>query len=377
MNKLLLINCCAEDDFSKISNYLLEKHQEEVFEGMKQRAAAVSAKEIAALLPNSSSLTLPADTKVYYAQESLITGNPYAALEAIKGKMPRPTVTEEAPVWNELEVVMITPEEAYRLNCEKNKTEQKKMIFINWKEQSQVLEVPMNKRLSEAVNESGISLEKVKAVLLGGIRGRFYRTEDLTDLVVQEDALYDSLTLYPEEACMVEEMRKLAKLIQTTSCGKCVLCREGSLQYRTVIEDVTAGKAKMPDIDMMKEISELIKIGAYCTFGQSMPTLITSGLTLFANEFEAHIKKKNCPAGVCDAFASYCILPKQCTGCEDCLDACPEDAIEGKAGYIHMIDEDLCTKCGKCLPACEEGAIIKVVGTKPKVPQKLTKVGKF
>jgi NADH-quinone oxidoreductase subunit F len=189
--------------------------------------------------------------------------------------------------------------------------------------------------------------------------------------------MYDSLTLYYEEACMVEEMRKLAKLIQATSCGKCVLCREGSLQYRTVIEDVTAGKAKMPDIDMMKEISELIKIGAYCTFGQSMPTLITSGLALFANEFEAHIKKKNCPAGVCDAFASYCILPKQCTGCEDCLDACPEDAIEGKAGYIHMIEEDLCTKCGKCLPACEEGAIIKVVGTKPKVPQKLTKVGKF
>jgi NADH-quinone oxidoreductase subunit F len=145
----------------------------------------------------------------------------------------------------------------------------------------------------------------------------------------------------------------------------------------TIVEEMTAGKAKMTDIDLIKEISEIIEIGAYCSFGQKMPQLIVTGLDLFKDEVEAHIKKKNCPAGVCSAFASYCILPKQCTGCEECLDACPEDAIEGKKGFIHMINEDFCTKCGKCVDACEEGAIIKVTGAKPKVPTKLTKVGKF
>ena len=42
-----------------------------------------------------------------------------------------------------------------------------------------------------------------------------------------------------------------------------------------------------------------------------------------------------------------------------------------------MIDDFDCTKCGKCIPVCEEEAIIKTTGKLPKLPTKLTKVGKF
>jgi NADH-quinone oxidoreductase subunit F len=73
---------------------------------------------------------------------------------------------------------------------------------------------------------------------------------------------------------------------------------------------------------------------------------------------------------------SYQIDPMICTGCGECLDVCPEEAIEGEDGFIHMIDEKLCVKCGKCVPACPEGAI-RCGGEKIKVPKKLTKVGKF
>ena len=42
-----------------------------------------------------------------------------------------------------------------------------------------------------------------------------------------------------------------------------------------------------------------------------------------------------------------------------------------------MIDEFDCDKCGKCIEACEEGAIIKTSGKVPKLPNRLTKVGRF
>ena len=83
------------------------------------------------------------------------------------------------------------------------------------------------------------------------------------------------------------------------------------------------------------------------------------------------------PAGVCAAFVHIYIDPLKCTGCCDCADVCPEGCIEGKAKFIHMIDEFECTKCGKCVEACEEEAIVLTAGKLPKLPSRLTKVGKF
>lgn len=45
-----------------------------------------------------------------------------------------------------------------------------------------------------------------------------------------------------------------------------------------------------------------------------------------------------------------------CTGCGDCVAACPTGAIylvEGKA----YIDHELCTECGGCVSACRNGAV--------------------
>ena len=56
---------------------------------------------------------------------------------------------------------------------------------------------------------------------------------------------------------------------------------------------------------------------------------------------------------------------------------CEQDCIEGKNKYIHMIDEFDCDLCGKCMEICPEEAIVKTSGKVPKLPNRLTKVGKF
>ncbi len=377
MGKVLLCNFCADDQYGKISKYLLETRKDEVVKGMKLKAGEVGAGELAVLLPKGSAEEFEPEITVYYGMESMITANAGAAAEVIKGKLPRPTVPDTQVKLSGKELMVITPEEAYTLVQEKESGSASKVFFINTGNKSEVVEVPVGSKLSDVLEGQSVTASDRKGILLGGIRGRFVRAGELSEYTIEQDSLYDSITFFEKEDCMVEELKKLAQLIQGTSCGKCVLCREGSLQYMTIVEEMTAGKAKMTDVDLIKEISEIIEIGAYCSFGQKMPQLITTGLELFKDEVESHIKKKNCPAGVCSAFASYCILPKQCTGCEECVDECPEDAIEGKKGFIHMINEDFCTKCGKCVDACEEGAIIKVTGARPKLPTKLTKVGKF
>ncbi len=46
----------------------------------------------------------------------------------------------------------------------------------------------------------------------------------------------------------------------------------------------------------------------------------------------------------------------ECTGCEECVEACPAEAISMK-GDIAVIDDDECTECGACVDACPAEAI--------------------
>lgn len=53
------------------------------------------------------------------------------------------------------------------------------------------------------------------------------------------------------------------------------------------------------------------------------------------------------------------IEAERCTGCGECVPACPEEAISLRDG-IACIAEDLCRSCEACVPACPQGAIVAV-----------------
>ncbi len=47
---------------------------------------------------------------------------------------------------------------------------------------------------------------------------------------------------------------------------------------------------------------------------------------------------------------------EECAVCKDCIDVCPEEAIEQKV-YNIVIHPDKCNKCGECIEVCGVGAI--------------------
>lgn len=49
----------------------------------------------------------------------------------------------------------------------------------------------------------------------------------------------------------------------------------------------------------------------------------------------------------------------RCTGCGECVEVCPTDAIRMERG-IAVVDQAECTECEVCLGACPEGAILSV-----------------
>jgi NAD-dependent dihydropyrimidine dehydrogenase PreA subunit len=55
----------------------------------------------------------------------------------------------------------------------------------------------------------------------------------------------------------------------------------------------------------------------------------------------------------------YQVDIEKCSGCETCVDVCPNEAISMVSGHA-FIDQEECLDCGVCFDECPEEAIIEV-----------------
>ena len=215
--------------------------------------------------------------------------------------------------------------------------------------------------------------EGVKAYYLGY---QYYTPEEAASLTAA-DAVTGVICTLSEKDCIVDHTAKILLKDRKASCGRCVFCREGLIQLEYMQKEITLARGKTGYYDLTEEIGDAMGYNTLCSVGQVSANIALSAIRKFGDEYDAHVKKNKCPAGVCASFVHIYIDPLACTGCGECIDVCPADCIEGKAKFIHMIDEFECTKCGKCIEVCEEEAIVQTAGKLPKLPNRLVKVGKF
>lgn len=160
-----------------------------------------------------------------------------------------------------------------------------------------------------------------------------------------------------DHTCMVDMARFFMDFIQEESCGKCPPCREGTRQMLQILEKITGGKGEPGDIELLEELSSMIKDSALCGLGQTGPNPVLSSLQYFRDEYEAHIYEKRCPAKRCPALLKFEVDRDLCTKCGICYRSCPTDAIEWKKKEYAYIDKSKCIKCMTCITNCPADAI--------------------
>jgi ferredoxin len=167
------------------------------------------------------------------------------------------------------------------------------------------------------------------------------------------------MIIMSDQDCMVNLARFYMEFIVEESCGRCAPCRIGNKRMLEILTDITEGRGKMEDLDELRTLAETIMDTSLCGLGQTAPNPVLSTLKYFMDEYEAHIKDKTCPAGVCKALMRYEILPEKCIGCTSCARGCPVGAISGAVKQTHVIDPDKCIKCGVCMTRCKFSAIVR------------------
>jgi NADP-reducing hydrogenase subunit HndC len=230
-----------------------------------------------------------------------------------------------------------------------------------------LIEVPMGTTLREVIYEIGGGIKdgkKFKAVQTGGPSGGCL-TEKHLDTPIDFDNLIDAgsmmgsggMIVMDEDDCMVSVSKFYLEFTVEESCGKCTPCRVGNKRLHEILDRITEGKGKEEDIDLLRNLGDVIKDTSLCGLGQSAPNPILSTLDNFYDEYMAHVTDHKCPAGQCTALKIYVIDEEACVGCTACARKCPVNAITGERKLPHTINQDICIKCGACYEACKFNAI--------------------
>jgi NADH-quinone oxidoreductase subunit F len=150
----------------------------------------------------------------------------------------------------------------------------------------------------------------LKAFIPGGVSAPWFGPDQL-DLPLGQDEVAaqgsmlgsGSVVVMDSSTCTVRAAWRITRFFCRESCGQCTPCREGSGWLEKVLRRIEDGSGREGDLDLLMDICDNLAPGVswppqqttICVLGPSIPSSIASGIRMFRDEFEVHVKDGGCP----------------------------------------------------------------------------------
>ena len=323
------------------------------------------------------------DIEIREGAGAFVCGEETALIASIEGRRgmprPRPPFPAQSGLWGQPTVInnvetlaavshiLRDGPDAYAARGSSNARGTKTFSLAGKIERTGLIEVPLGTTLRQIIFDIGGGVAEgraFKAVQTGGPSGGCLPAS-LLDTPVDYESLTAAgsimgsggLVVMDDRNCAVDVAHYFLSFVQAESCGKCAPCRVGTQRMLEILEKIQAGQATMDDLALLESLARTVKAGSLCALGQSAPNPVLTTLRYFREEYEAHIRERRCPAGVCRGLIDY-MITDACLGCGVCARLCPVGAIHGERKQRHAIDLSVCVRCGACYNACKYKAIV-------------------
>ena len=286
---------------------------------------------------------------------------------AQKGLWNKPTVLNNVETLANIPYIILHGASKFKKTGTESSPGTKVFALVGKVKRTGLAEVPMGTTIRQLVFDIGGGIpgkRTFKAVQTGGPSGGCIPAS-LLDIPIDFETLNKhgsmmgsgGIIVMDDRTCMVEVARYYTNFLALESCGKCTPCREGLRRMLEILTDITAGRGRQGDIERLEETAETMKAASLCGLGKTAANPVLSTIKYFRSEYETHIKKKSCPAGICPQLSSFTIQKNKCKACGICKKSCPVSAISGSKSNPHVINQKKCVSCGNCRNACPFDAI--------------------
>ncbi len=164
-----------------------------------------------------------------------------------------------------------------------------------------LIEVSMGITLREIIYDyaGGVSSGEFKMAQIGGTAGDILSAEFL-DVPLDYKSLQEvghnlgsgAILIMNESVSVVDFLKCCMKFFVHESCGRCSVCRIGTVQMYESFSRLEKKEAYFDELKNIEELAKGLKLTAFCPLGQSIASPVLSALKYFRAELEEGIDPK-------------------------------------------------------------------------------------
>lgn len=162
--------------------------------------------------------------------------------------------------------------------------------------QGGLVEVPLGTTIRELLYDFGggsASGRPIRAIQVGGPLGA-YLPESKFDTPADYESLtavggllgHGGIVVFDDTVDMAKMARYAFEFCAIESCGKCTPCRIGSIRGVEVVDRLVAGKNRLADEALLRDLCDTLTSASLCAMGGLTPLPVLSALDHFSEDFE-------------------------------------------------------------------------------------------